>query len=262
MVDNGQVFKPDDWTSTFADGLTILAKRGSLDGQKLLELGSGSGVVMLGLMAGLKHLYTQPPSYIGLDITAQSLQTCRELAQLHGLNGHVSLLQSNLLASLTTAQSEDVDKVVACLPQVAADRALQPREMGDYYQRAADRAKWLPEDQYGLGLLARTLDQMRDKTPRASAVFIVAGRQGGLVDQLFIDHGFPNIENLTGTRIIAHDPGTSVESFAWWEQESGQSSRFFADASGQDMINAAEAEKLRLANERIYHEIMVLEASR
>ena len=256
------VFPPDDnWTLALAAALTTLHDRGSLDNQRILELGAGSGVNMLGLFA-MGHFFEQPPSYIGLDLTCEAVAACERLAECHDFRDDIDLVCSNLLQNIPDFKLEGVSKVIACLPQVVWDyeaqgREPEPREFADYYVLPEQR---VPEDEYALGLLARALDEIRERIPKASVVFNVAGRQGDLSEQLFADHGFPHIEKVV-SRIIPHDPLTSLTSFAKWEDQSGNACRFFADANAENSISAAEAEERRVAQAPVFHELFVVEAS-
>ena len=261
--DNPDVFPPEDhWTLALAEALTRLHERGELKDQKVIELGAGSGVNMLGLFA-LGHYFSQPPSFIGLDITVESVKACKELAKLHGFEDKVILGQANLMDGVDPAILEGTDTVIACLPLVAWDyedkgRDPLPREFSDYYIIPEDQR--VKEDDYALGLLARALDQIHEKTPKASVIFNIAGRQGQLSHDLFVEHGFPNVEKVV-SRIIPHDPLTSLTSFSKWEDKSGKLCRFFTDEAGVNTISAKQAEERRVAGQPLYHELSVVHAS-
>ncbi len=259
---DADVFPPDDpWTLALAEALVQEAEAGRLDGKNILELGAGSGVNMLGLKAlALNNFFRNPPSFTGLDITMESVRACDELAAAHGFADEIRLYQSNLLSDVPAEAIADTDIVFACLPQVRWDyevmqREPQAREFADYYIVPEQE---VPEDAYALGLLARALDQIRDKTPKASVLFNVAGRQGDKSFKLFTDR-FDRAEPVVH-RVIPHDPTTSLTSFVRWEQMSEESCRFYRDAEASQKIDAAEAEERRVEGVEVYHDLFVMKA--
>ena len=256
------VFPPTDpWTMALAEALVRESEAGNFDGKKIMELGVGSGVNMLGLKAlALNNFFRQPPSFMGLDITMESVKACDQLAAMHGFRDEITLYESNLLNDVPPEALEGVDVVFACLPQVRWDyevmqREPEAREFADYYIVPTEE---VPEDAYALGLLARALDQIREKMPQASVLFNVAGRQGDKSFQLFSDRF--DIVRPVVERIIPHDRGTSLTSFIKWEEMSGESCRFYRDPEGEQEIDAAEAEDRREAGAPLYHDLFVMKA--
>lgn len=262
LRDDQHVFPPDDnWTLALAEAIVREVEAGELDGKKILEMGCGSGINIAGICA-LGHFFRNPPSLLALDITSESIRLCEKMAQTHKFEG-IKFYQSNLLQDVSVEDIRGTEVVLACLPQVLWDfeandgQPPEPRQMADYYVPPANDIR--PEDAYGLGLLARALDQIRDKIDGASVLFNIAGRQGDHVEKLFIDHGFPQMTKVVD-RIIPNDPGTSLISFAKWEQESGETCRFYGDPEGQEVISATEAEERRVEGEEVHHDLFVMKA--
>ena len=262
LRDDAKVFPPDDnWTLALAEAIVRETEAGELEDKKILEMGCGSGINIAGICA-LGHFFQRPPSLLALDITSESIHLCEKMAKAHKFQG-IKFFQSNLLQDVPVKELQGIDVVLACLPQVLWDfeanggRPPEPRQMADYYVPPANDLR--PEDAYGFGLLARALDQVREKMEGASVLFNIAGRQGGHVEKLFIDHGFPQMTKVVD-RIIPNDPGTSLVSFSKWEAESGEECRFYADADGNEVINAADAEELRLDGQDVYHDLFVMKA--
>ena len=88
---------------------------------KIVDVGSGSGVIALSLAAKLPGA-----KVIGLDISGEALQLSRENAERLGLADRVEFLQGNLLDNI----SERFDLIVANLPYIAMnERSSLSREV-------------------------------------------------------------------------------------------------------------------------------------
>lgn len=107
-----KVLVPRPESEAFID---ILAKFGPLSGKRLLDVGTGSGV--LAITAKLEN----PRLYVaGSDISTDALSVAKHNAEL--LNADVNFFESSLLTDV----HEDFDILIANLPYVPPDYTVPP----------------------------------------------------------------------------------------------------------------------------------------
>ena len=246
-TDNSKVYLPDhSWTETFAEGL----QRCALTESSVLEVGVGSGINMAGLM-----LVPYPPrDFIGLDIADDAVSASRVVAKANRIGA--TLMQSDLLSNVGDSTLRGVDHIIGCIPQVPRHKGEMhdDRELSDYYEETG-----IKEDAFGLGLVARLLDQAADRAPQAQITLNVAGRPGEQrINELFADRAMRH--RSLHCRVVKQDAGTCLASLAEIEEQTGMDFRFYADASGYEGINAREAEARRTAGIDIFHKLYVIQA--
>jgi release factor glutamine methyltransferase len=86
---------------------------------RIIDVGTGSGAIAV----TLAHLLPQS-QVTALDISCTALAVARRNAQRHGVMDRVTLLQSDLLVSIT---SKEFDVVVSNPPYIAAGEVLEPQ---------------------------------------------------------------------------------------------------------------------------------------
>lgn len=246
-VDNSKVYLPDhSWTETFAEGL----RRASLSGASVLEVGVGSGINMAGLM-----LAARPPrDFIGLDIADDAVYASKHVAATHNIGAR--LIQSDLLDAVDDAALRRVDHIIGCIPQVPRHKGEMhdDRELSDYYEETG-----IKEDAFGLGLVARLLDQVAERAPHAPVTLNVAGRPGeARINEMFAERAMDHKQ--LHCRVVKQDAGTCLASLAEIETQTGQDFRFYGDAKGFESINAREAEARRVEGTPIFHKLYVIQA--
>lgn len=245
------LFLPDTWTKTFAQGLQQIAStKPCFKDQTILEVGVGTGVNM----AGLLSLPTTPQGFIGTDICADAIAASSAFAEECGFT--VQLLQSDLLKDVPEAILSRVDHIVACIPQVPKPPAIDLRD-GDNFAHYYDPCdcRW---DEFGLGLVANLLKQTAEKT-HAGITLNLSGRPGvGRLKAMFGDYGFQ--PEITYSRMVPQHAETSLASLAALEHDGHDDFEFYADEAGQEPLNARAAEERRLAAQPLYHYIHVISA--
>ncbi len=268
------IFEPEDWSYTFLEGLLRYPSE-ALDGRSLVELGCGSGWVSLALLKATRlgsivALDLNPVAVLVAQINAL-LNSYDELGQpLPGpiLAERIQVRESDLLRSMIQ-RSQRFDFVVGCIPQVLSpnpdfDPTQALSELDE--QRLYDLSNYFAlqgvyEDQFGLGLLARALEQaVLVLAPAGKVILNVAGRPGAkVIESMFARRGFQLRE--VWTRRVKQAEDTDIGVLAELEQRTGNAFEFFVGATSHEPVGAHTAHALRGAGMSIWHDLRVIEAT-
>jgi aspartate/methionine/tyrosine aminotransferase/methylase of polypeptide subunit release factors len=268
------VFSPEEWSYTFLEGLLRRPREDYL-GRTAVELGTGSGWVSLALLR-----YTPLEQIIGLDLNPDAVRVARINAYLNSftedyeprVNDQGRLLyqlfkaeQSDLLSALRS-RGEKADLVVGCIPQVLStekDLTLL-REAGDE-QRLHDLSNYfvqtgVEEDRFGLGLLARALEESIDVlNPGGRVILNVATRPGlETINGMFGRRGFE--DHTLWQRRVQQASDTDIQSLVELEALTGNRFEFYVDRHSRLPIPAATAQALIKSGRHVWHDILVMEA--
>lgn len=270
-------FLPEAWSFTFLEGL---AKSGieTFEDKCIVELGCGIGWIALTLA-----LLGRPRTVYGLDINPKAVVCSRINKHINLTNGHaagdcdrhhipgldgVRFFRSDLLNCFMGTPSR-FDVIVGCIPQMLAPSTIIPHEpskeqddqllfaLSNYYRRQG-----LPEDRYGLGLVARALDHAQTLlAPQGQLILNIGARPGQkAIDGVFHARGYAT-EILFRRRIPqAHD--TDIDSLVNIEKGTGHRFEFFHDLTTADPISAKEASAMIDDGREVYHDLLVYRARR
>ena len=270
------IFDPEEWSYTFLEGLL----RRPLDayaGKTLIELGTGSGWVSLALLRStdLDRVIAYDLNPIAIRIArinavlASFDETGQPLAKRGGklLCERFEVAESDLL-STALAQQQTADLIVGCIPQVLAPNPdLDPSTaLGELdAQRLYDLSNYfilqgVYEDQFGLGLVARAIEQAAHVLgPSGRLILNVAGRPGAtVIDSMFARRGFQSQE--IWSRRVQQAEDTDISVLATLEQRTGNPFEFFVGPHSRQPIGATTAHSLRQSQRPIFHDLRVLEA--
>ena len=268
------VFAPEQWSRTFFEGLARLPES-SLEGRVIAELGSGSGWIALALARS-----ALPRKVYGLDINPRSV-TCARINLYHNaldaegkwlrdsagqtLLDRVEFYTSDLLGWVREQQLK-LDLVIGCIPQVldpgleAVESAAEETSdelllsLGNYTSRQG-----YLEDRFGLGLIARAIDEsVAAMRANGRVVFNLGGRPGrSLLFQLFRRRGF-DVREIWKTR-IPQALDTDISPLADIETRSPHRFEFFMGPHGEEPIGARTAQAYQRGGGKIFHALTVLE---
>eukprot|EP01105_Mastigella_eilhardi_P014627 TRINITY_DN3328_c0_g2_i1.p1 TRINITY_DN3328_c0_g2~~TRINITY_DN3328_c0_g2_i1.p1 ORF type:complete len:961 (+),score=271.71 TRINITY_DN3328_c0_g2_i1:89-2971(+) len=268
------VFTPEDWSFTFYEGLLRHGKE-RFTGKRVVELGSGTGWVSIALAkCGM------PESIYGLDINPKASLCGRINAFLNGLDAdgvpvleggktvfdRVHFATSDLL-SFSIEQHHVLDYVIGCVPQMleTEDSKLTANEGASDTQLCALSNYCLKqgqvEDKYGLGLVARSLEQaVQLLSASGMVIMILAGRPGkAVLERMFLRRGL-SVKKLW-QRKIQQARDTDIKPLVQLEQATPNRCEFYMDLSSQEPINATTASYFVQAGGTISHTLMVLEGA-
>lgn len=272
------IFQPEDWSFTFYEGLSRY-RRSDYQDKTVVELGCGNGwiSIALALCCALKRIY-------GLDINPRAI-TCARLnvylnARLSTVATKVGDQQdrlplwqrvqfdtSDLLATLRDQQLQ-ADWIIGCIPQVLApDPGALKVAVTEYDTDNAlhDLSNYTApqgylEDQFGLGLIARAIDEsIACLKPQGKIILNMGGRPGQhVLAQLFLRRGLL-IRPIWST-LVAQAADTEIDALVQIEQNSDHRFEFYMTAEASQPICAQTAREFSKSGGDLYHALTVIEA--
>jgi methylase of polypeptide subunit release factors/aspartate/methionine/tyrosine aminotransferase len=263
------IFEPEEWAYTFLEGLLELPLD-EYTNRRLVEVGCGSGWVSIALAK-----FTELAEIRGLDLNPQAAVVARCNAWLNGDAALVARLDfgtSNLLDALEPGERWDF--VVGCIPQVlrtdshrgghhGLDDGDDERALYDLSNYTAIQNVY--EDLFGLGLLARLLDECPETLgPGGRLLLNIAGRPGrAIIERMFSRRGFAT--EVSVVRRVRQAADTDIGPLVTLERQTGAEFEFFVEQRSREPIRAETALRWLTARgqggERaIWHEVAVWKA--
>ncbi|MBY0357026.1 MAG: aminotransferase class I/II-fold pyridoxal phosphate-dependent enzyme [Candidatus Obscuribacterales bacterium] len=275
LVLHSAVFMPEDWGQAFAEGL--LKDPEIFRGKRIVELGTGSGWISLLLL----HR-TEVREILGLDINPIAVVIANLNKWLNGINSDGSLRLSMHGMPLIKAFHADVsdllgkplreeqkfDHVIGCIPQVlhpnlnAFDENrehLSDQELYDLSNYCFNQG--ILEDRFGLPLIARALEEAQlCLQPQGRVTLILGGRPGAAaIEEMFKRRGY--LPELWWVRRIQQADDTDLAPLVSLENAYNIKFHFFSSHSSKYSIPASTAVKLQERGHKIFHDLLVYQAS-
>lgn len=254
------IFAPESWAHTFLEGL-LKVPLDEYAGKRLVEVGAGSGWICIALAR-----FTRLARIHGVDLNPHSAPVAWCNAWLNGDEALVSRLsfgESDLLRQVPEAERWDF--VVGCIPQVLRGEGL-PEEVSQADEQALyDLSNYCAiqnvyEDHFGLGLIARLLDEVPERlAPDGRLLLNLAGRPGrAIIERMFTRRGFTT--RVRVARRVMQAADTDIRPLVALEQRTGREFEFFMEAHSPEPLRAATALGWLAAGHPIWHEVAVWEA--
>ncbi|NMO21729.1 aminotransferase class I/II-fold pyridoxal phosphate-dependent enzyme [Pyxidicoccus fallax] len=254
------IFAPEAWAYTFMEGL-LSVPLDEYAGKRLVEVGAGSGWICIALakFTRLAHVH-------GADLNPHSPVVARCNAWLNGDEALVSRLsfgESDLLKGVPSQAPWDF--VVGCIPQVLRGEEL-PAELSQADEQALyDLSNYCTlqnvyEDHFGLGLIAKLLDESPERlAPGGRLLLNLAGRPGRpIIARMFTRRGFTT--RVRVARRVMQAADTDIRPLVALEQRTGREFEFFMEARSPEPLRAATALGWLQAGHPVWHEVAVWEA--
>ena len=254
------IFAPEAWAYTFLEGL-LKVPLDEYDGKQLVEVGTGSGWIAIALAK-----FTRLARVHGADLNphAPSVATCN--AWLNGdaaLVARLSFGESDLLRGLPEGAGWDF--IVGCIPQVLRTEGLPGAPGEADTQELYDLSNYTAlqnvyEDHFGLGLIARLLDEAPEHlAPGGRLLLNLAGRPGRpIIERMFTRRGFTT--QVKVARRVMQAADTDIRPLVALEQRTQREFEFFMEAHSAEPLRAATALGWLQAGHPIWHEVAVWEA--
>lgn len=270
------IFTPEEWSFTFYEGLARYPSS-EFQGRTIAELGCGNGWISIALAAK-----ASPQKIIGLDINPRAI-TCAKInlllnalddsgarkidkegkSLLERVEFHTSDLLSEIIQKKLT-----LDRVIGCIPQVLSP---EPLVAAQFVSEDSDDTflyslsnycskQGYIEDQFGLGLIARALEEtISVAKPSAKVILNLGGRPGtAVLEKLFLRRGF-SIRKIWSTKVWQAED-TDIQPLVEIEKMSAHRFEFFTSLSSDEPICAKTAHAYMVRGGRIAHSLAVYEA--
>ncbi|ESW20589.1 hypothetical protein PHAVU_006G221800 [Phaseolus vulgaris] len=251
------IFLPEDWSFTFFEGInrhpdSIFKER------TVAELGCGNGWISIAIAE--KWL---PSKVYGLDINPRAVKVSWINLYLNALdeNGQpvydaekktlldrVEFHESDLL-SYCREKDIQLERIVGCIPQIlnpnpdAMSKVITENASEEFLHSLSNYCalQGFVEDQFGLGLIARAVEEgISVIKPNGIMIFNMGGRPGqGVCKRLFERRGY-RITKLWQTKIIQAGD-TDIAALVEIEKNSPHRFEFFMGLSGDQPICARTA---------------------
>ncbi|EOA14839.1 hypothetical protein CARUB_v10028153mg [Capsella rubella] len=267
------IFIPEDWSFTFYEGLNRHPDTIFKD-KTIAELGCGNGWISIAIAA--KWL---PSKVYGLDINPRAVKISWINLYLNALddNGEpvyddekktlldrVEFYESDLLGYCRDNNIQ-LERIVGCIPQIlnpnpeAMSKLITENASEEFLHSLSNYCalQGFVEDQFGLGLIARAVEEgISVIKPAGIMIFNMGGRPGqGVCRRLFERRGV-RVTQMWQTKIL-QAADTDISALVEIERSSPHRFEFFMGLSGDQPICARTAWAYGKAGGRISHALSV-----
>ncbi|KAM3294035.1 hypothetical protein ACQJBY_037125 [Aegilops geniculata] len=269
MMEIPSIFTPEDWSFAFYEGLNQHQDSTSRD-KTYAELGCGNGWISIALAEKLS-----PLKVYGLDINPRAIKIAWINLYLNALDDNglpvydregktlldrVEFHESDLLSYCIDNKIE-LDCIVGCIPQIlnpnpeAMSKIMTENSSEKFLYSLSNYCalQGFFEDQFGLGLIARAVEEgIAVIKPMRIMIFNIGGRPGqGVCERLFLRRGF-HISKLWQTKIM-QAADTDISALVEIEQNSPHQFEFFIDLVGDQSVSARTAQAYMKSGGRVSH---------
>uniref|UniRef100_A0A5B7B5A8 methionine S-methyltransferase n=1 Tax=Davidia involucrata TaxID=16924 RepID=A0A5B7B5A8_DAVIN len=267
------IFIPEDWSFTFYEGLNRHPDSIFKD-KTVAELGCGNGWISIAIAE--KWL---PLKVYGLDINPRAVKVSWINLYLNALddNGQpiydgekktlldrVEFYESDLLAYCRDHHIE-LERIVGCIPQIlnpnpdAMSKMITENASEEFLHSLSNYCalQGFVEDQFGLGLIARAVEEgISVIKPMGIMIFNMGGRPGQAVCRRLFERRGLCVTKLWQTKII-QAADTDISALVEIEKNSPHRFEFFMGLAGDQPICARTAWAYGKAGGRISHALSV-----
>ncbi|KAJ0977200.1 hypothetical protein J5N97_012674 [Dioscorea zingiberensis] len=273
MLEIPSIFIPGDWSFTFYEGINRHLDSIFKD-KTVTELGCGNGWISIAIAEKWS-----PLKVYGLDINPRAVKAAWINLFLNALdeNGlpiydgegktlldRVEFHESDLLAYCRENKIE-LDRIVGCIPQIlnpnpeAMSKMITENASEEFLYSLSNYCalQGFVEDQFGLGLIARAVEEgIAVIKPMGIMIFNIGGRPGqGVCKRLFERRGF-QITKLWQTKVM-QAADTDISALVEIERNSHHRFEFFMGLVSDQPICARTAWAYVNSGGRISHSLSV-----
>ncbi|XP_076892842.1 methionine S-methyltransferase-like [Bidens hawaiensis] len=267
------IFMPEDWSFTFFEGLNRHPDSIFKD-KTLAELGCGNGWISIAIAD--KWL---PSKVYGLDINPRSIKISWINLYLNAFdeNGQpvydhenktlldrVEFYESDLLSYCRDNHIE-LERIVGCIPQIlnpnpdAMSKIITENASEEFLHSLSNYCarQGFVEDQFGLGLIARAVEEGIDVIkPMGIMIFNMGGRPGQAVCKRLFERRGLHVNKIWQTKILQASD-TDISALVEIEKSNPHRFEFFMGLVGDQPICARTAWAFGKAGGRISHALSV-----
>jgi methionine S-methyltransferase len=269
------IFAPEEWSLTFYEGL-FRYPSSEFYSRRVVELGCGSGWISLAIA-----LHFLPKVIYGVDLNPRAVVCSQLNLYLNALDDagnpifdregktlldRVKFAESDLL-SYFWEHSQSLDRVIGCIPQVLNPELSVIRDLANYgtndkflhsLSNYCEKQGYV-EDRFGLGLLAKAIEQsIQLLRPTGKVIFNFGGRPGASVLERLMTRRGLAIRRVWQTR-VEQDSDTDISGLAEIERGTAHRFEFFMTPLSNTPICAATAQRYSQQGGKIFHAVSVYE---
>ncbi|XP_042392950.1 methionine S-methyltransferase-like [Zingiber officinale] len=273
MVEIPSIFVPEDWSFTFYEGINRHPDSMFKD-KTVTELGCGNGWISIALAQRWS-----PLKVYGLDINPRAVKISWINLFLNALDDNgvplydaegktlldrVEFHESDLLGYCRQNKLQ-LERIIGCIPQIlnpnpeAMSKMITENASEEFLFSLSNYCalQGVLEDQFGLGLIARAVEEgIEVIKPNGIMIFNIGGRPGQVVcKRLFERRGF-SITKLWQTKIM-QAADTDISALVEIEKNSHHRFEFFMGLVGDQPICARTAFAYAKSGGRISHALSV-----
>jgi len=266
-------FTPEEWSYTFFEGLSR-SDFSEFNEKKMVELGCGNGWITIAL--GKKYF---PEHIYGLDINPRAIVASKINLYINSVDNkgeliidsqgkclldRVSFHESNLL-SYFKGKSSFFDIIVGCIPQVLSpsedvfDDIISEDKNDDFLYSLSNYCgkQGYIEDQFGLGLIAKSVEESIDLLKNNGKLFLNLGGRPGeqVLQRLFARRGL-TVKKIWERRVVQAGD-TEVDPLVEIENKSPHRFEFFIGKNSSEPISAKTAQYFSRKGGEITHTLSV-----
>ncbi|KAF5202915.1 Methionine s-methyltransferase [Thalictrum thalictroides] len=274
MLEIPSIFIPEDWSFTFYEGLNRQSSVSIFQDKTVAELGCGNGWISIALAEKWS-----PLKVYGLDINPRAVKVAWINLYLNALHDdgqpiydqdnntlldRVEFHESDLL-SYCRHNNIQLERIVGCIPQIlnpnpeAMSKTITENASEEFLYSLSNYCalQGFVEDQFGLGLIARAVEEgIAVIKPMGIMIFNIGGRPGqGVCKRLFQRRGL-HVTKLWQTKIM-QAADTDISALVEIEKNSRHRFEFFMGLVGDQPICARTAWAYGKAGGRISHALSV-----
>lgn len=267
------IFIPEDWSFTFYEGLNRHPDSIFKD-RTVAELGCGNGWISIAIAE--KWL---PLKVYGLDINPRAVKVSWINLYLNALDergqpiydeekktllDRVEFHESDLLAYFKD-NGIQLERIVGCIPQIlnpnpdAMSKMITENASEEFLHSLSNYCalQGFVEDQFGLGLIARAVEEgISVIKPLGIMIFNMGGRPGQAVCERLFERRGVRVTKLWQTKIL-QAADTDISALVEIEKNSPHRFEFFMGLSGDQPICARTAWAYGKSGGRISHALSV-----
>ncbi|KAK4424455.1 Methionine S-methyltransferase [Sesamum alatum] len=267
------IFIPEDWSFTFYEGLNRHPDSIFKD-KTVAELGCGNGWISIAIAEKWS-----PLKVYGLDINPRAVKISWINLYLNALDekgqpiydgenktllDRVEFHESDLLSYCRDNQIE-LERIVGCIPQIlnpnpdAMSKLITENASEDFLYDLSNYCalQGFVEDQFGLGLIARAVEEgISVIKPLGIMIFNMGGRPGQAVCKRLFERRGLRVNKLWQTKVL-QAADTDISALVEIEKNSPHRFEFFMGLVGDQPICARTAWAYAKAGGRISHALSV-----
>ncbi|XP_047942464.1 methionine S-methyltransferase-like isoform X1 [Salvia hispanica] len=267
------IFMPEDWSFTFYEGINRHPDSIFKD-RTVAELGCGNGWISIAIADKCS-----PLKVYGLDINPRAVKISWINLYMNALdeNGNpiydeenktlldrVEFHESDLL-SYCRDNNIELERIVGCIPQIlnpnpdAMSKMVTENASEEFLHSLSNYCalQGFVEDQFGLGLIARAVEEgISVIKPLGIMIFNMGGRPGQAVCRRLFERRGLRVDQLWQTKVL-QAADTDISALVEIEKNSPHRFEFFMGLAGDQPICARTAWAYAKAGGRISHALSV-----